>query len=114
MSAPSTVRRLAAVWWWLAILAPPAVAQPGAVEGTARADSGDAPIAFALVRLLGPDSAVAAQGITNADGRFRFARVAAGNWRVQLLRIGFRPVLSDAVQIAAGQTAQLSIHAASQ
>jgi hypothetical protein len=98
----------------LSAAAPAAVAQPGAVEGVARADSGGAPVPFALVRLLGADSAAVGQGITSADGRFRFGDVRAGTYRVQLLRIGFRPVLSDTVRVAAGATAQLPLRVVSQ
>ena len=89
-------------------------AQPAAVEGVARAVDGGAPIPFALVRLLRADSQPAAQGITTADGRCRFGDVAAGSYRVLLLRIGYRPVLSDPVQVAAGATAQLPMSVASQ
>jgi hypothetical protein len=89
-------------------------AQPAAVEGVARAEDGGAPIPFALVRLLGPDSTVSAQGITGPEGRFRFGGVAAGSYRVQLLRIGYWPVLSAPVQVVAGETAQLPLRVASQ
>ena len=74
---------------------------------------------FALVRLLPADSSplpsdTSAQGITNADGRYRFDAVAPGRYRVQLLHIGFRPVLSDPVHVAAGQTVQLDLRVPSQ
>jgi hypothetical protein len=85
----------------------------------ARAEDGGAPIPFALVRLVPADSATSPsgappQGITSADGRYRFGGVAAGRYRVQLLRIGFRPVLSDPVQVTAGETARLPLTVASQ
>jgi hypothetical protein len=94
-------------------------AQQAVVEGAARSEDGGAPVAFALVRLLPADSTArrsgqSAQGITSADGRYRFADVAAGVYRVQLLRIGFRPVLSEPIQVAAGETAQLSLRVISQ
>lgn len=110
---------LAVVLLHATALAPYAHAQAATVEGTARADSGGAPVPFALVRLVSADTtgsppAIYAQGITSADGRYRFGGVAAGRYRVQLVRIGFRPVLSDPVQVVAGETAQLALRVASQ
>ena len=98
---------------------PDAIAQKATVEGQARAEEGGAPVQFALVRLVRADSSPLPsdsppQGITNADGRYRFDGVAPGRYRVQLLRIGFRPVLSDPVQVAAGETVQLELRVASQ
>ena len=98
---------------------PDAIAQEATVEGHARAEEGGAPVQFALVRLVRADfsplpSDSPAQGITNADGRYRFDGVAPGRYRVQLLRIGFRPLLSDPVQVAAGETVQLELRVASQ
>lgn len=97
---------------------PDAIVQKATVEGHARAEGG-APVQFALVRLVRADSSPLPsdsppQGITNADGRYRFDGVAPGRYRVQLLRIGFRPVLSDPVQVAAGKTVQLELRVASQ
>jgi hypothetical protein len=96
-----------------------AIAQKATVEGHARAEEGGTPVQFALVRLVRADSCPLPsdnppQGITNADGRYRFDGVAPGRYRVQLLRIGFRPVLSDPVQVAAGETVQLELRVASQ
>ena len=92
-------------------------AQSAIVEGTARAEDDGAPIAFALVRLVSADttaslSATSPKGITSADGRYRFTVVPAGRYRVQLLRIGFRPALSDPVQVADGETVQLPLRVA--
>ena len=114
-----SIASLAAALLLGAASAPPADAQPAAVEGVARAEDGGAPIPFALVRLVPADSAATPsgtppQGITSAEGRFRFGGLAAGRYRVQLLRIGYRPVLSDPVRVAAGETAQLPLRVASQ
>ena len=94
-------------------------AQTATIEGMARAEDGGAPIPFALVRLVPADttasrSGMPPQGITSGNGHYRFAGVAAGRYRVLLLRIGFRPVLSDPVQVAAGETVQLALRIASQ
>jgi hypothetical protein len=99
--------------------APDAKAQTGAIEGVARAEDSGAPVQFALVRLLLADSSRRSdsppQGITNASGRYRFDDVAPGWYRVQLLRIGFRPVLSDPVEVArgGGATVQADLRVAS-
>jgi len=98
---------------------PDAIAQKGTVEGLARAEEGGAPVQFALVRLVRSDSSPLPsdgppQGITDADGRYRFDGVAPGRYRVQLLRIGFHPLLSDPVQVAAGETVRLDLRAASE
>jgi hypothetical protein len=97
---------------------PDAIAQKATVEGRASAEGG-APVQFALVQLVHAESSPVPlenppQAITNADGRYRFEGVTPGRYRVQLLRIGFRPVLSDPVQVAAGQTAQFEFRVASQ
>ena len=97
---------------------PDAIAQKAIFEGHARAEGG-APVQFALVQLVHADSSPVPsesppQSITNADGRYRFEGVTPGRYRVQLLRIGFRPVLSDPVQVAAGQTVQFEFRVASQ
>lgn len=99
--------------------APDALAQQAVVEGVARAEEGGAPVPFALVRLIRADSSPLPsdnppQGITNAEGRYRFDRVAPGRYRVELVRIGFRPWLSDPVQVGAGQTIQFALRVASQ
>jgi hypothetical protein len=93
-------------------------AQMAAVEGVARAEDSGAPVQFALVRLVLADSSRQSdsppQGITNASGQYRFGDVAPGRYRVQLLRIGFRPVLSDPVEVMRGATVQVDLRVASQ
>jgi hypothetical protein len=97
---------------------PDALGQQATIEGVARADQGGAPVQFALVRLLRADSSPSPsdsppQGMTNANGRFRFDGVAPGRYRVQLLRIGLLPVLSEPVQVSAGETRRLDLRVAS-
>ena len=98
---------------------PDAIAQKAVVEGHARAEESGVPVQFALVRLVRVDSSPLPaesppEGITTADGRYRFEGVAPGRYRVQLLRIGLQPWLSDPVQVAAGETVQLELRVASQ
>lgn len=94
----------------------PAIAQAseGSLNGTARRAEDDEPIAFALVRLM-PEQpaqpAAARQTITAADGRWFFPQVAAGDYRVQLARIGYRPVLSPLLHVRTGAATQHEIRA---
>ena len=79
----------------------------GIIEGVARSDDDGAPISFALVRVQrsdGRDTATVQQGVTTAMGRFRFAELPAATYRLQLLRIGYRPVLSPPIPVVAGET----------
>lgn len=100
----------------LAALAPAALAaQPatGALEGTAVSAETGAAIPFAIVRLLPAGGGAARQeDITSAEGRWRFVRVAAGEYRLQLLRIGFRPVLSPVLRVAGGEVVRHELRAA--
>jgi carboxypeptidase family protein len=93
-------------------------AQNATVEVVVSADVGGAPVQFALVQLVRADSGalpsdLPPQGITNASGRFRFDDVAPGRYRVQLLRVGFEPVLSDALHAAARETVRFAFRVAS-
>src|SRR5215510_860132 len=78
----------------------------GTLEGTATTEQDNSPIQFALVRLvpINPQIGVGQQGITNAGGQFRFLAVPAGEYRLELLRIGYRPVRSPALRVQAGET----------
>jgi hypothetical protein len=95
-----------------------ALAQKAALEGVVRTADGGAPVQFALVRLVRGDSSPLregpAQGLTSGIGRYRFDGLSPGTYRVQLLRIGFLPVVSEAIELAAGETVQFAFRVASQ
>ena len=124
-SAPSVRHRVLVALVALAASVPRAggaQAVSGAVEGAAlRAEDG-APIPFALVRLLPAESPAAAapapggalRAASNANGRFHFAGVAPGAYRLQLARIGYRPVLSPVLRVAAGETLRHDVRGATQ
>ena len=61
------------------------------------------PLAFSLVRLLAPEGAPARAVLSDAQGRFRFAEVPAGEYRLQIERIGYQQVLSPVLRVRAGE-----------
>jgi hypothetical protein len=75
------------------------------------ADAGGVPVPGVLVQLIGGDSSIAARALTNERGQFLIAAPRAGSYRVRTLRIGYRPVLSEPIALAAGQevTQQLAL-----
>ena len=112
MSRTPLADLLASVWLALAPLAL-VQGQPtsGVVRGVAKSEESGAPIPFALVRVVPVDSQSAGgrQSITNAQGQFQFQSVPAGKYRLQLLRIGYRPVLSPVVEVRAGETSEIDL-----
>jgi hypothetical protein len=96
---------------------PGAIVQKANVEGRVTAEGG-APVQFALVQLVRADSSPLPSenpplAITNANGRYRFEGVAPGRYRVQLLHIGFEPMLSDLVQVTAAGTKRVDLRVGS-
>lgn len=87
----------------------------GSVEGVATSAEDGAPIPFALLRLLptAPRPDTLRQG-TGARGGYRFTGVPAGEYRLQLLRIGRQPVLSPVLQVRAGEPLRHDLRAATQ
>ncbi|HKS04895.1 MAG TPA: carboxypeptidase-like regulatory domain-containing protein [Gemmatimonadaceae bacterium] len=115
----TAVRALAAFFVFASVSTSKGRAQSSVIEGVARAESGGAPVAFALVRLVRADSGkplanAPSQGITNASGLYRFSGLPPGRYRVELLRIGFQSVLSDVVEVAGKDTVQLPLRVTSQ
>ena len=87
--------------------AAPAAAQTLRVRVVER--DGGAPVAGAIVSLLGADSARVAPGLTDADGRQTLRAAAAGTYRVQVERIGFATVVTLPVELEAGRTRDLPV-----
>jgi TonB-linked SusC/RagA family outer membrane protein len=90
----------------LAFLMPPtAFAQTGnRVTGTVTRAEGGAPIAGAIVVVLGTSR----RTVTDASGRFALADVPAGPQQVQARSIGYRSIATT-VNVGAGQTTTLDI-----
>ena len=80
----------------------PAVAGAQTVHGTV-VDPADRPVAGVVVILVNGRSAETARSLTNERGEFRVSTSAPGTYRLRTLRIGFRPILSDPITLAAGQ-----------
>ena len=98
----------------LAVARPAGAQQPnGAIEGTAAAAEGGAPVPLSLVQLLSGDgSDVPLRGtLTDARGGFRFEGVPAGRYRLRLDRIGFESVPSAPFAVREGETVRRAVAA---
>lgn len=95
---------------------PEATAQvtTGTIAGAARGVDDDAPIPFAMIRLVRWDAAVPTLRtvLADAQGRFSFADVAPGEYVLQVDRVGIQRVLSPVVRLSAGQTVHHDLRAA--
>jgi hypothetical protein len=84
-----------------ALLTIPCAASAQAVRGViiGRGDSSGVP--GAVVFLLDASGGVAARALTNERGEFRLGAPRAGSYRIRAMRIGYRPVVTAAVRLAA-------------
>lgn len=80
----------------------PAPAAAQGISGTVLEEESRRPVASALVHLLaaGPDSIVM-NTVTSPQGRFRLGPLPAADYRVRILRIGFRPWTSPPLAMSA-------------
>ncbi|WP_158508703.1 carboxypeptidase regulatory-like domain-containing protein [Gemmatirosa kalamazoonensis] len=85
-----------------ALLLLPAAARAQVVRGTVL-DVGDRAVPGVVVTLLDASSAVAARALSDERGAYRLLAPGPGTYRVHTLRIGFRPVTSAPVTLAAGE-----------
>jgi hypothetical protein len=60
------------------------------------------PVSGVVVLLVDSASQIAARALSDARGSFVVATTRAGTYRIRTLRIGFRPVLSEPVELRAG------------
>lgn len=86
---------------WVLCLGAPLAAQQ--VELQIKEETGSAPVAGAIVRLLG-DRGVAAQGLSNELGRITLRAPAAGSYRIKIDRIGWSGLITAPFPLAAGDT----------
>jgi len=78
-------------------------AQQGAITGVVTDQATGDPLENARVVLVGPNRI---EG-TGREGRYTFRGVAAGNYQVRVLRLGYRPE-SDSAAVASGETVTLN------
>ena len=65
-------------------------------------DAAVRPVAGVVLLLLDSGAQVAARGLSDQNGRFRVATSRSGRYRLRTLRIGFRPTLSDPIDLRLG------------
>lgn len=58
-----------------------------------------------VILLLDSTGATVGRSLTDEDGQFRVSTSRAGSYRLRALRLGFRPVTTDAISLAVGQEA---------
>lgn len=93
------------------LIAAPLRAQ--SVRGRIVEDDGGRPVIEALVQLLGPRDEVLASGTSSLRGEYLLQAPLDGPYRVRVLRIGFRPWVSEPVALSetAVQTRELRVDA---
>ncbi|HTJ21386.1 MAG TPA: carboxypeptidase regulatory-like domain-containing protein, partial [Gemmatimonadaceae bacterium] len=68
-------------------------------------DPAGQPVVGVIATLLDSASTVVARALSDATGQFRLSAPRAGVYRVRTLRIGYRPSVSGAMELAAGADA---------
>jgi iron complex outermembrane receptor protein len=83
-------------------------AQPGGyLEGTVSGESGEA-LSRANIVVQGTDFPERTGAAAGTDGRFRFA-VPAGNYRIEITFIGYKPEIRENVFVQAGRSTTLNV-----
>ena len=65
-------------------------------------DSSGATVAGATVRLVGQDGSIVAQTTTDSNGQYSFSSQPAGNYRVEMERLGFKKNVVSNLNLAPG------------
>jgi iron complex outermembrane receptor protein len=81
----------------------PAMAQTASVSGTIK-DPDQSVVGGAAVTLSNAATGQPVQGTTDAGGRFRFASLAAGTYRLEAHKDGFAPAVIASIVVADGQS----------
>jgi hypothetical protein len=83
------------------LLVGPTIASAQSVRGSVVERSDSTAVPGVLVTLFDPDGRIAARAVTDQRGRYRLTS-AAGTYRLQTLRIGYRPLISDELRLYDG------------
>src|SRR5438093_8783086 len=65
-------------------------------------DQADVPVAGVLLQMLDSTSRVVARALSNERGQYRISAPRPGTFRIATLRIGYRPITSDAQRLPLG------------
>jgi hypothetical protein len=79
----------------------------GAITGQVL-DASNAAVAGATVRATNQSTNVAAQTVTSSDGIYNILNLIPGEYQVVISKEGFERVVSDKVQVSAGQTSSVN------
>jgi protocatechuate 3,4-dioxygenase beta subunit len=109
-----TLRRLAPSIALIAAALVGSAAAAQAVRGTVVDAQSGAPVAGALVALVGPDGAVRGEVLSDGAGRYLVRAPSAGTYRLRAQRVGYRPTSSPAMELAEGQVAEYRLEASVQ
>lgn len=74
-------------------------------------DVGGAPVSGAVVQLLESDASITNRSLSNERGEFRLFAQRAGVYRLRILRIGYRPTLSERFPLSLGDEIVRNIQA---
>src|SRR5690348_10114593 len=78
----------------------------GSISGTIRDPSGAA-IASARVRIIRTETDAARTAETGPDGFYQFPDIAAGTYRLEIEKEGFRKDIRDNIALSAGQSLRI-------
>src|SRR5580692_549739 len=81
----------------------PAMAQSASVSGTIK-DPDQSVVSNAVVTLSNAQTGQTVQSTTDSAGRYGFAAVAAGTYRLEAHKDGFSPVVVASIVVADGQS----------
>ena len=87
------MRRTVALALLLVAIGRPALPQATGLTGTVTDSTSGAPVPGARLRVLLADGRSASWDVTDARGRYRLGNLAAGTYTLEVLRVGFRPLI---------------------